>query len=836
MKHSLRLLTLLLALFSFSFLQAQSFGGLGGGVGASSITGKIAGQIIDSLTKAPVEFATIVLIDIQTEKEVGGIITDGAGIFKLSDVKLGKYKLSISFIGYATKTLEEVELSKRKPDVDLGKLFLQSDNVMLQTVEVVEQASVFENKIDKIVYNVEKDATVTGGDASDVLRNAPLVSVDLEGNVSLRGSQNITILINGRPSGMFASSVRDALKSIPADQIKSVEVVTTPTAKYDGEGSAGIINIITKKKTAEGFTGSINTSVGNNQNNAVLNLSASKGRFGVSGSGSTFFSWYRPSFFSFYRESTFDDVKQIQKQNGDGRSQFIGFNSSINAFYDINAFHSITSTFRINGRQFNRDGTNSIVFSNPIANLQQQYESLYDTKNLNSGFDWVTDYKIKFDEKGHDLTFAYQLTQNVDDRENDILQRDLIGNDPFINASELRNNDGTNLESIIQADYVQPFNDKIKLEIGAKGVIRRIVTDYNVFDRQNNTFINDPFQSNIFNYNQDVYAGYASFNLKLGKNYGLVAGARYEYTDISGSFDRENPPFAQDYANLLPSIIFSRNFKNFQSVKLSYSRRIQRPSLFYVNPYSDQTDNRNQTFGNPLLAPEVTDQVELGYNTFIKGVGVNGAFYYRRTTDIIESFLQTVTPEGISQTSFRNIGENNSFGTNVFTSLTIKRVFTLRGSFNVYTYNATANIGGEELSANAILWNGFGSASYDVKKIGLKIEAFGFAQSPRQTIQGVVPAFSIFGMGIRQDVLKKKGSVGIRLIEPFAKFKNFGTELEGSNFYLKSDFSVLFRSVGVSFQYQFGSMNFQARERRSTIKNNDQKAGENPQQQGGGGI
>ncbi len=834
MKQLLRLLTLLLILFSVSFLQAQSFGGFGGGV--SSITGKITGQVIDSISKTPVEFATIVLLDTQTGKEVSGIITDGSGIFKLNDVKLGKYKLSISFIGYATKTLEEVELSKRKPDIDLGKLLLQADNVLLQAVEVVEQASVFENKIDKIVYNVEKDATVTGGDASDVLRNAPLVSVDLEGNVSLRGSQNITILINGRPSGMFASSVRDALKSIPADQIKSVEVVTTPTAKYDGEGSAGIINIITKKKTAEGFTGSINTSVGNNQNNAVLNLSASKGRFGVSGSGSTFFSWYRPSFFSFYRESTFNNTKQIQEQSGDGRSQFIGFNSSINAFYDINAFHSITSTFRINGRQFNRDGTNSIGFSNPIANLQQQYESLYDTKNLNSGFDWVTDYKIKFDEKGHDLTFAYQLTQNLDDRKNDIFQRDLIGDDPFLNTSELRNNDGTNLESIIQVDYVQPFNDKIKLETGVKGVIRRIVTDYNVFDRKNNTFINDPFQSNIFNYNQDVYAAYTSFNLKLGKNYGLVAGARYEYTDISGSFDRENPPFAQDYANLLPSVIFSRNFKNFQSVKLSYSRRIQRPSLFYVNPYSDQTDNRNQTFGNPLLAPEVTDQIELGYNTFIKGVGVNGAFYYRRTTDIIESFLQTVTPEGISQTSFRNIGENNSFGTNVFTSLTIKRVFTLRGSFNVYTYNATANIGGEELSANAILWNGFGSASYDVKKIGLKIEAFGFAQSPRQTIQGVVPAFSIFGMGIRQDVLKKKGSVGIRLIEPFAKFKNFGTELEGRNFYLKSDFSVLFRSVGVSFQYQFGSMNFQARERKSTIKNNDQKAGENPQQQGGGGI
>lgn len=825
-------LLLLCSLFHFSTIQAQGFGGFGGN--SSSIKGKITGTIIDSLTNKPVEFATVVLMDTKNGKEVDGTVTEPDGNFKLTEVNLGTYKLVISFLGFATKTLDSIALTKREPDANLETVYLAPDNLLLEEVEVVEEKAIYENKIDKIVYNAEKDATVSGGDATDVLRNTPLVTVDLDGNVSLRGSQNIQILINGRPSGTFASSVPDALRSIPADQIKSVEVITSPTAKYDGEGSGGIINIITKKKSAEGFTGSVNTSIGNVQNNAVLNLSAAKGRFGINGSGATFFSWPRPSFTDFYRESSFNGIRQIQEQDGEGESQFIGFNGSVNAFYDINAYNSINSTFRLNGRQVSNDGMNDIFYTDESIDLTQNYVSTFDNRNLNSGFDWVTDYKMEFDDSDREMTIAFQLTNNVDDRENDLLQVDQLGNAQDLEFDQLRRNDGINIETTLQLDYVHPINDAIKLETGIKGVLRRIETDYDVLDRETNSIIRDPFQTNVFNYDQDVYAGYASFNIKLGKDYGMVAGLRYEYTDISGEYDLENDPFQNDYENFLPSIIISRNFKNFQSLKLSYNRRIQRPSLAFVNPFTDLTDTRNQTFGNPLLDPEVTDQIDLSYNTFIKGVGVNGSFYYKRTTSIIESFLQDVTPEGISQTTFRNIGENNSFGTNLFTSATIKRVFTIRGSVNIFTYQATGDIGGEQLTANAVLWNGFGQASYDIKKIGMKIEAFGFAQSPQQTIQGERPAFSIFGMGVRQDIFKKQGSIGIRVIEPFAKFKSFGTDIAGPDFRLESNSSILFRSFGVSFRYSFGELNFKQRERRSKIRNNDQKNDSNPQQQGGG--
>lgn len=819
-------LTFCLLLFQFSFAQFGDFGGGGG----STIKGKITGQVVDSMSNKAVEFASIVLIDQEKDKEVDGIISESDGSFKLNEVELGKYKLVISFLGYETKTIMDVELTKREPDADLEEVQLRSANLLLDEVTVTEEAALIENRIDKIVYNAEKDVANAGGDAADVLRRVPLLSVDLEGNVSLRGSQNLQILINGRPSGMFANSVADALKTIPADQIKSVEVITTPTAKYDAEGSAGIINIITKKKSAEGFTGSINTSIGNVNNNASGSFSASKGRFGVNASGGAYFSWFRPSMFSLYRENTSDFGTQIFEQEGDGESNFLGFNGSINAFYDINAFNSVTTTFRTNGRRFVRRGDNDLSFSSAMSSFVEQYTSSYDESSLYSGFDWVTDYRMEFEE-GSDQEFsaAFQITGNIDDRQNDLTQMSEID---FLNIDQLLTNDGINLEYTGQLDYVHPFGEKLKLETGVKTIIRRIEADYNAFDNRANQIIDNSFLTNLFNYNQDVYAGYASFNTKFGK-YGLIVGARYEYTDISGDYDLENPSFKNDYSNLLPSIIFSRSFKNFQTLKIGYTRRIQRPSLFFINPFSSQNDNRTLTFGNPTLDPEITDQVELSYNTFIKGIGINGSLFYRRNTDVIETFLENITDQGVSQTTFRNIGENNSFGLNFFSNATIKKIWTIRGGFNVFSYDATAVINGERLTNQAVQGNAFGSSDVKIGD-GFKIEVFGFYRAPQQNIQGVTPAFSIWGAGAQQDIFNKKGSIGIRIIEPFAKFKNFGTDLEGPDFRFISDFSVLFRSFGVSFRYRFGELTFKQRERRSKIRNSDLKDGDGGQQQGGG--
>lgn len=263
-------------------------------------------------------------------------------------------------------------------------------------MEVTAESAVIENRIDKIVYHADKDVTTQGGDAADVLQRVPLLAVDMDGNVSLRGSSNIQILINGKPSTIFSGSIADALKTIPADQIKSVEVITSPTAKYDGEGSAGIINIITKKKTAEGFTGSINTSVGTRSNRGSLNLGYACGRFGLNFNGSGWYNWPRASFSDFFREDYIGDETRILDQNGAGESQFYRPRASIGDFYDINAYNSINSTFNFRGFGRNSDQLTEAFFTDPVNNLNQEYIRQSDSRSFRNGFDWTTDYRRTF--------------------------------------------------------------------------------------------------------------------------------------------------------------------------------------------------------------------------------------------------------------------------------------------------------------------------------------------------------------------------------------------------------------------------------------------------------
>lgn len=815
------LLSILLLFISVSLFAQRPQGNWGGGKkgGGPSITGKLTGKIIDETTKEPVAFATIVLLKPGETKEVNGNISDEDGKFKLTDVKLGKYDIQISFIGYKTRMFAGVEFTPKKPDVDLETITLISDNVLLDAVEVVEEAALVENRIDKIVYNADKDVTSAGGDAADVLRKVPLLAVDFDGNVSLRGSSNLQILINGKPSSMFSGSVADALKMMPADQIKSVEVITTPTAKYDGEGSGGIINIITKKKNIEGFSGNVNTSVGNPSNRGSLNINAAKGRFGITGTGSVFYSLPREGTSEFRRTDLFEGNTRTFNQFGTSESSYLRFRGSGGAFYDINAYNSINSSFSFGGYSSDSEGLNEVFFEDPSRDFLQEYtRSAVGTRGYNS-FDWTTDYRKTFPQKERELSFAFQLSGNNQDNDNDY---DQISISNAQNFEERGRNDGKNREYTFQVDYVHPFSDAIKLEVGAKSVLRRINSDYSytVISGPEET----PFISDVFNYDQDVMAGYASLNVKIGKDWGLIAGARYEDTDIRGMYEVDGNSFENDYDNLLPSIIISKKLKKFQTLKASYTKRIQRPSLFYINPYADVSDRRNVSLGNPLLAPETVEQYEVSYNTFIKGIVVNAAVYYRHTDDIIESFL-TVNNEGVSITSYNNIGKNNSVGFNVYSSAKLFKRLTIRGNFNMFSYNVEGFANGEAVSRKAAQYNGRISGTIDLGK-GFKMEGFTFINSRRQTVQGEIAAFRMYSLAFKKDLWDKKGSIGISSNNPFTKWLSFTNELEGTNFNQFSDRTILFRSFMLSFGYRFGKLDFNSKRKRSKIKNTDLKSGE----------
>lgn len=787
-----------------------------------SIKGKVTGVVIDSLTGAPIEFATLVLKAAGSGKEATGGITDEKGHFKLQDVRNGKYELHLSFIGYATRVVPGVELTLEKPDTDLGEIRLEPQNVTLSAVEVTEERALIENRIDKIVFNADQDVTSIGGDATDVLRKAPLLSVDFDGNVSLRGSENVQILINGRPSTLFAQNPGEALRSIPADQIKSVEVITTPSAKYDGEGAAGIINIITKKKGVEGFTGSVNSSLGTRINRGGFNLSVASGRFGLNAGVSSWASWPRDGYSEFYREDFRGDTLRLLSQDGDTRGNSYGPRGSVGAFYDINAYNSLSSSLTFGGFGSNNEGTTDAAFRIPASGLAQAYTRFNDTRSLRGSFDWTTDYRRTFKKEEQELVFAFQWSGTQGNQRNTIRQE---GNDPGLALDEKNRNESYNFEYTLQGDYVHPFGGAVKLETGAKAVIRRINSDYRYesFSQDEQAYVLNTALSDEFFYDQDVYAGYLSFNIKMGENYGLVAGARYEYTDIAGEYASDAAPFGNDYGNILPSIILSRKLKNFSTLKLSYSRRIQRPSLFFVNPYADLSDPRNISEGNPTLSPELADQFELSYGAFVKGFSINAALFYRFTDDVIQSFLLDVDEDGISRTTYLNIGKNHSYGVNLFSSVTIAKIWTLRGGVNLFTFNTESNRNGEQLSNEALLFNGNVNSTIDFGK-GYKFEMFGFYRAPRQTIQGKNASFSLMSIGFLKE-FGKRASLGINITEPFFNYKEFPSELEGPDFYQRSNNAILFRSFGITFNYRFGKLDFRQQRRRTRIDNDDLKDG-----------
>lgn len=821
-------LFLALCLFFSTAYHALAQGGRPsrGGYGKKpGIMGKITGEVLDSVTRETLPFVTIILQDPRTKKDIAGGITDEDGTFKLQDVPAGTYTLLFSFVGYESKSIS-VETTLKKPDADVGKLLLVSTSVQLEELTVEGERELVETRIDKLVYNARDDVANAGGDAADVLRRAPLLNVDLDGNVSLRGSSNIQILINGKPSTILASSPADALRIIPADQIERVEVITSPSAKYDGEGTAGIVNIITKKKNAEGLAGNINLTAGNLSQRAVAGLTAGRGRFGFNANASTYYSMPRDGETTFSREDFIGDQTRLLRESGINESARLGFFATAGAYYDFNAFHSLTSNFRLRGFHSARDGNFATVFDDPINNVYQEYNRGNDNTSLRSGYEFSLDYTMKFPEQpDREMTVSYKIDGNVSDTENEIFQEDLLGNDPLLFRDEANENDGTNAENILQIDYTHPLSESVKIETGARATIRDIEADSRYFFRpsQNAPYELDEQQSNILKYDQDVAAAYFSSTFQFGKKTGLIAGLRYEHTKIAGRFVGLEGDFANDYDNWLPSITLSQKIGKMNTLKFSYNRRIQRPSLRFINPFRDISNNRDIRQGNPDLEPELNDQYEVSYNVFIKGVLVNLSTYYRRTTGIIESIL-LVDDAGVATTTYQNVGENNSFGTNLFTSATLFKIWTLRGGLNVFTYDGSGIINGERVTRQALVWNGNINSNLKLGNDWI-IDLFGFYRARRQTLQGTTPSFSIMSMGIRKELWEKKGSIGLRLVEPFFANKEFGSDLESDTFRQSSVFSIPFRSVGINFAYKFGKLDYNKRPRRSKIRNNDQDSG-----------
>jgi len=836
----------ILLLFTIIFLTVLTakaqLGGVGGG---SSIVGKVSGTLVDSISKKPLDYASVSIFRATGSSPINGVLTDDKGGFKIDGLHPGSYKLRISYVGYPDKFVTGVVTTDSKPDKNVGTVLLAPSSKQLKGVEVTGTAALVENKIDKIVYNAEKDLTAAGGNATDVLQKVPLVAVDINGNVSLRGDQNVRVLINGKPSGATSASLSDVLKTIPADQIKSIEVITSPSAKYDAEGSAGIINIITKQKNMSGISGSISGGIGTRQNNGNFNLNYNKNRFNLSINAGGNFTWPQTSLTTFNNEihgvdSLGNPTHTATASNGSTYLKRHGGIGNISAGYDFNAFNNLHTNIRLNQGGFDPTSTTQYGFTDFITpDSSRLYNSSSKSHNTFGGFDWNLDYTHKFKKEGEELDISTQWSHSkiVTD------YTSLYFNAPATNANSQNNIDGLNNEYTLQVDYTLPINKVFKLESGGKEIIRRLSSNSELFKPSTtspNGFVLDDVNSSNYSYHQNVTAAYTVLTITLPKEYSILAGARDEITSIRGDSESPNQPSVPPYSynTFIPSLTLQKKLTSTQTIKITYSKRITRPSLQFLNPFINASNNLAQTQGNPSLSPEVSQTVELGYTTFIGSSVINLSAYYKHTQGLIENIVEPLVGLPGTLSTFQNAATNNSLGGSFFGSVNPIKILTLRASINVYTYNPTpfAQYAADFTNTGThVQYNAFAAATFNFSS-GIIFEMFAVENSPRYTLQGSSPSFSILGAGLRKQILKKKASIGINTLEPFNKYKHFDTDISSPGFSQRSTFAFPFRSVGLTFSYSFGKTTFSNPQQKKGVNNDDMKQGDSNSPGGGPGT
>ncbi|HET6244851.1 MAG: TonB-dependent receptor [Bacteroidetes bacterium] len=777
--------------------------------------GKISGTLIDEKSKQPVEFAAVSINELISGKIINGTITDGKGNFKLENIAPGIYVVNFSFMGYEKKSIDSLKTTPEKPDFSIGKVFLSPTVFSLKGIEIEAEASVLESKVDKIVYNADKDITSQAGDASEVLSKVPMVSVDMDGNVQLRGNSNVRILINGKPSGMMANNAADALKMIPADQIKSVEVITSPSAKYDAEGTAGIINIITKKNNIEGVTGNINATAGNRRNSLNANIGLKKGRFNLNSGVNSHYGLPPNGSTEFYREEYTGDQTRTLTQTGDFQVLRKGTNAFLNADYDINAYNSIASGIRVATFGFNRDNDVHVAFDDPALAYKQEYQRSTTNPSGSKSIDCNLDYRKTFANPKKEFFASLLYNNNIKEDNYTLMQTG-----QYSSLNERSFNNGFNNEFSGQLDYSHPLKEKTLLEVGVKSINRTITSDYTyeIFNNSSDSYEINYNRSNSFLYQQDVYSTYAQMGFKFKEKYELKAGGRYEYTLINGTFnDDGDSKIKNEYGNIIPSISVSRTLKQTSSLRFNYSQRIQRPGLNFLNPFINAGDPKNISYGNPLLTPELTHNFELGYAAFTKKFSLTISAFNKYTTNAIQSFVG-VDSSGVTYNTFYNIGTSNSNGINLFGQMTIAKKLTARGSVNTNYMIQSGVVEGKSISNSGLQYNMNINLSYDFGK-GYFGEAFLMFNSPRITLQGKVPSFSMSTFGAKKELWKKKGSIGLVVMNPINGKLKFVTELRGENFYQKNTNIVPIRAVSLTFSYKFGKIETKNTSRKGRKEN-----------------
>ncbi len=759
-------------------------------------SGLIAGKVFGEGTKKPIEYANVVLLNQKDSTQVNGTVTDKEGSFALNGIKPGKYYLSVQFIGYTKNIINNISIASSKLNQDFGNIYLQPAAINLQNVVVEGERSPISYQLDKKVIDVTQMHTAMSGSAADVLENVPSVSVDIDGNVSLRGSSNFTVLIDGRPSVMDA---QDALQQIPASSIQNIELLTNPSAKYDASGTAGIINIILKKNSNLGLSGIINLTGGLDDKY-----------------GGNFLFQYKTSSINYnfgvdFNRRTFPGSNRQEKQfiiedntsylNSDGNMYWQRILSGIRGGleFDLSENDNLSLGGRYGSRSFHR---NSNLSYDQWSTLDPQI--LYYLNNTNhnhSGnyYDLNADYRHEFGTDGHELKGELSFRHNNNDEAS---QSTATQYDTQVNGTQTTEL-GPRSELRGKIDYTLPINESEKFSAGTE-FFSRISQDVNklyVFDTTGSNYNFQPQFSNTNDFNRSRFAAYSIFSNQWD-SLGIQIGFRTEYTYQLVKLAETNQQFSLNRWDFFPSIHSSYNFAGGTQIMASYTRRIERPDGGDLEPFYTWFDANNVRIGNPLLKPELIDSYELGFQTFLGKISLSNDFYYRFTHDKMEDY-NSVYSENVTLRSIANVGTDYSLGAEFMIMFNPVKFWEFNLMGDVYNYKIKGALNGESFSRESFNWSIKNNSVFKITA-STELQLNTRYYSPSVTVQGKWNGFFTTDLGVKQDLIRKDLSLTLQIRDIFKTGKREFTS-QGADFYNYNYFTRQSPMVMLNLKYNFNN-------------------------------
>ncbi len=757
----------------------------------------ITGNVIDKDSNQPLEYATIVFFSKRQNKIITGGITDDKGNFNIK-VPSGTYDILIEYISFKTQNISNKQISKSE---NIGSFSLEINMESLDEVEIIAERTTVEIRLDKKIYYVGKDLTVSGGTASDVLDNVPSVSVDAEGNIALRGNDNVLILINGKPSGLVGLNSTDALQQLPAEAIEKVEVITSPSARYESEGTAGIINIILRRSKLQGLNGAVTSNIGYPTSAGISgNMNYRTGDVNFFNTTS-----YR------YRESPghnyiFTEFKQsgnFTDEKTDWTSIRKGITTNMGLEWYINDSASITTSIVYSNNDNERNSVNRLLQFDQDLNLMGESNrldpELNDSKTVQYSFNFTKD----FEQSGHQFTFDFQHEKNDQNRYSEVISNEI--------TTDLITTIDDQTQILLRSDYVLPIGENSQIEMGYRGDFDTKTTDYTVelLNETTNEFEIDTNLSNVFNFKQYVNAAYFQYGKKIDK-FSYLLGLRIENTQItldqptSGNFENKN------YTGLFPSINLNYELSEEEIITLGYNRRLRRPHSFFLNPFPSRTSLTNIFQGNPDLDPTYSGKFDLGYLNRLGKFTISSSLYYQHSINVIDwvSFEtgEVVEINGIDVPIIKrgpvNLASNDRYGFEFNVNYSPTRKWRINSDFNIFKSVTEGDFNNDNFDSETLRWS---------IRINNKLTLPGKIdwqtnmryRSPYEDAQNKRDGNFSVSMALSKDLFKDKASIAInfRDILDSAIFRG---DIETDTFFSTREIQYRGgRSFNVSFTYRF---------------------------------